>query len=71
MHGGHLSADNVRLAHRLCNNVDYGWRTRIGSMLADGMSLAAIADRLEKRSVHRPHGSPRWTPALVRKVFVS
>ena len=70
MHGGHLTRDNVRLAHRLCNNVDHGWR-RIGPMLSDGMTLAQIADRLERRSVPRPHGSPKWTPALVRKVFVS
>src|ERR1039458_5879995 len=34
MHGGHLTADNVRLAHRLCNQRDYEWRTRINAMLA-------------------------------------
>jgi hypothetical protein len=71
MHGGRLTLDNVRLAHRLCNRVDYGWRIKIGPLLTNGMSLAVIADRLEKQSVPRPHGSPRWTPALVRKVFVS
>lgn len=71
MHGGHLTADNVRLAHRLCNRIDYTWRTQIGPMLRDGRSLAEIADRLEKRAVPRPHGSPKRTPALVRKVFVS
>jgi hypothetical protein len=26
MHGGHLTPDNVRLAHRLCNRRDYWWR---------------------------------------------
>jgi hypothetical protein len=71
MHGGHLTLDNVRLAHRLCNRVDYVWRTKIGPLLIRGMSLALIADRLEQQSVPRPHGSPKWTPALVRKVFVS
>jgi len=34
MHGGHLTSDNVRLAHRLCNRRDYEWRTRINAMLA-------------------------------------
>jgi hypothetical protein len=71
MHGGQLTLDNVRLAHRLCNRVDYTWRTKIGPMLTRGMSLALIAERLEQQSVPRPHGSPRWTPALVRKVFVA
>ncbi len=71
MHGGKLTADNIRLAHRLCNRVDYAWRTQIGPMLAARVPLAEIADRLEQRRVPRPHGSPRWTPALVRKVFVS
>src|SRR5205809_664741 len=31
MHGGHLTPDNVRLAHRLCNQRDYEWRTRINA----------------------------------------
>lgn len=71
MHGGHLSRDNVRLAHRVCNNADYAWRTRIAPMLASGKSLAEIADRLETQRVPRPHGHPKWTPALVRKAFIS
>ena len=29
MHGGHLTPDNVRLAHRLCNRRDYTWRKKI------------------------------------------
>ncbi|HYW29307.1 MAG TPA: hypothetical protein VE824_05840 [Gaiellales bacterium] len=41
--GGHVTPDNVRLAHRLCNLRDYGWRTRINAMLAKGMSLEEIA----------------------------
>ena len=34
MHGGHLTADNVRLGHKLCNRREYEWRTRINAMLA-------------------------------------
>jgi hypothetical protein len=29
MHGGHLTPDNVRLAHKLCNQRDYIWRKKI------------------------------------------
>src|SRR3954451_5025226 len=29
MHGGHLTPDNVRLAHRLCNQRDSTWRMKI------------------------------------------
>jgi hypothetical protein len=39
MHGGHLTPDNVRLAHRLCNRRDYEWRLRINAMLGTRMSL--------------------------------
>src|SRR5436305_1803816 len=46
MHGGHLTPDNVRLAHRLCNRRDYEWRTRINAMLGKRMSLEKIADQL-------------------------
>jgi hypothetical protein len=71
MHGGHLTPDNVRLAHRLCNRRDYEWRTRINAMLAKRMSLEAIADRLNATKVPTIHGTDRWTPASVRKAFVS
>src|SRR4051794_8094170 len=71
MHGGRLASDNVRLAHRLCNRRDYQWRTRINAMLAKRMSLEGIADELNVKQVPTIHGTNRWTPASVRKAFVS
>ena len=71
MHGGRLTRDNVRLAHRLCNRRDYGWRVRINAMLGRRMSLEAIADELNAKKVPTIHGTNRWTAASVRKAFVS
>jgi hypothetical protein len=71
MHGGHLTPDNVRLAHKLCNSRDYAWRTQIGPMLRKRMSLAAIAEHLNAHDVPPVHGTKRWTAASVRKAFVS
>jgi hypothetical protein len=71
MHGGHLTPDNVRLAHRLCNRRDYEWRTRINAMLAKRMSLEEIAEQLNATKVPTIHGTNRWTAASVRKAFVS
>ena len=71
MHGGHLTSDNVRLAHRLCNRRDYEWRTRINAMLAKRLSLDNIADELNRKKVPTIHGTNRWTAASVRKAFVS
>ena len=71
MHGGHLTADNVRLAHRLCNQRDYEWRTRINAMLAKRMSLEDIAGELNQKKVPPIHGTNQWTPSSVRKAFVS
>jgi hypothetical protein len=71
MHGGQLTADNVRLAHRLCNRRDYQWRKRINAMLAKRMSLEAIAKELNDLKVPTIHGTNKWTPASVRKAFVS
>jgi len=71
MHGGHLTSDNVRLAHRLCNRRDYEWRTRINAMLAKRMSLEEIADELNRRKIPPIHGTNRWTASSVRKAFVS
>src|SRR6476660_36383 len=51
MHGGHLTPDNVRLAHRLCNQRDYIWRVKINSMLGNRMSLEAIAYELNVKKV--------------------
>jgi hypothetical protein len=70
-HGGHLTPDNVRLAHRLCNRRDYGWRVRINAMLAKRMSLEAIAEKLNAERIPTIHGTNRWSAASVRKAFVS
>jgi hypothetical protein len=70
-HGGHLTPDNVRLAHKLCNQRDYGWRMRINTMLGKRMSLADIAEKLNADKVPTIHGTNRWTAASVRKAFVS
>ena len=69
--GGHLTPDNVRLAHRLCNQRDYGWRTRINAMLLKRMSLVQIAEELNAKQVPTIHGTNRWSAASVRKAFVS
>lgn len=70
-HGGHLTRDNVRLAHLLCNARDYQWRMKIHAMLAKRMSLEEIAMRLNAQKVPPIHGTNRWTAAAVRKAFVS
>jgi hypothetical protein len=69
--GGCLTPDNVRLAHLLCNRRDYGWRMKINAMLGRRMSLDEIATRLNAQKVPPVHGTNRWTPASVRKAFVS
>jgi hypothetical protein len=71
MHGGKLSPDNVRLAHRVCNRRDYEWRTRINLMLKNGMSLEDIAEELNAKKVPTIHGTNEWKAASVRKAFVS
>lgn len=70
-HGGHLTPDNVRLAHRICNRRDYTWRMRISAMLGKRMSLDDIADKLNAQKVPTIHGTNRWTASSVRKAFVS
>jgi hypothetical protein len=69
--GGHLTPDNVRLAHVLCNRRDYGWRMKIKSMLGDGISLNEIAEKLNRRNVPPPHGETEWSARTVRKAYVS
>ena len=71
MHGGHLTPDNVRLAHKRCNHLDYTWRKKINAMLGKRMSLEEIADRLNAQKVPTIHGTNRWTASSVRKAFVS
>ena len=70
-HGGHLTPDNVRLAHRLCNRRDYTWRMKINAMLGKRMSLEEIDEKLNVEKVPTIHGTNRWTAASVRKAFVS
>jgi hypothetical protein len=71
MHGGHLTPDNVRLGHRLCNRRDFTWRTKISAMLGKRMSLEDIAETLNRERIPTIHGTNRWTAASVRKAFVS
>ena len=71
MHGGHLTPDNVRLGHKLCNRRDYTWRTKINALLGKRMSLEEIAEKLNAEKVPTIHGTNRWTTASVRKAFVS
>ena len=70
-HGGHLTPDNVRLGHKLCNQLDYTWRTQINALLGKKMSLDAIAAHLNAKKVPTIHGTNRWTASSVRKAFVS
>jgi len=72
--GGELRPWNVRLAHVRCNNIDYGWRTRIRAMLKKNpsMSFAEIAEALNrKKDRFVPPGNKEWTAARVRKAYVS
>jgi hypothetical protein len=59
------------LAHVRCNNIDYGWRKKIGLMLGAGKSLQEIADALNAKEVLLPRGWKKWTAASVRRAFVS
>ena len=70
-HGGHLTPDNVRLAHKRCNHRDYTWRQKINVMLGKKMSLEDIARELNEQKVPTVHGTNRWTASSVRKAFVS
>src|ERR1043166_979634 len=54
MYGRHLTSDNVRLAHRLCNRRDYTWRVKINALLAKRMSLEEIAAKLKGRAGAEP-----------------
>jgi hypothetical protein len=72
--GGQLRPWNVRLAHVHCNNMDYGWRTRIRRMLEKdpALSFEAIADTLnKKKGAIAPPGAESWSAELVRVAYVS
>ena len=71
MHRGRLTPDNVRLAHRVCNQRDYIWRKKINVLLGKRMSLEEIAEKLNAENVPTIHGTNRWTGSSVRKAFVS
>src|SRR5437762_979171 len=69
MHGGRLTPDNVRLAHRVRNQRDYLWRVRINAMLGEPASPAEIAEQPNVKEVATTHGTNRWTAASGRKSF--
>lgn len=69
--GGTREPGNARLAHALCNRVDYGHRLKVRRMLNQGLSLEQIADRLNRAKVRAPHGERDWTASKVRKAQVS
>ena len=69
--GGHKDPWNVRLAHKLCNREDYAWRARITDMIREGLSLARMAEELNRTGVRRPNGSGPWTAESVRRAFVA
>jgi len=74
MDGGKRKPWNIRLAHVRCNNLDYGWRTRIRKMLEKDptLSFEKIADSLNKKKrVPVPPGVEAWTAEVVRRVYVS
>jgi hypothetical protein len=74
MDGGKLKPWNIRLAHVFCNNMDFGWRKRIRTMLEKNptMSFEQIADALNKKiSVHVPPKAKPWTAELVREAYTS
>jgi len=60
--GGHLVPENVRLSHVLCNRRDYGWRMKIKGMLAKGMALEEIAEKLNEKRVPRHMARPNGRP---------
>jgi hypothetical protein len=74
MDRGERRPRNVRLAHVFCNNMDFGWRTRIRSMLQQDptLSFEKIAEALNmKKRVHVPPEAESWTAEIVRKAYVS
>jgi hypothetical protein len=66
MHGGHLTPDNVRLAHRLCNQRDYIWRKKINAMLGKRTSLEEIAEKLNLEHVPTIRGTNSIAKAPMR-----
>jgi len=73
MDGGQLKPWNVRLAHVYCNNLDYGWRSRIHRMLEKDQKLSfeEIALVLNRRHVPTVTREGSWTAETVREAYVS
>ena len=57
--GGKLKPWNVRLAHKFCNNMDFGWRTRIRTMLEKDPTLLLRRDRRGPEQEEDSAGAPR------------
>jgi hypothetical protein len=68
---GKKTPDNIRLSHSLCNNRDYGWRSKIKAMLKKGMALNEIAAALNQKKVEPAYRAKKWTAAMVRRAYVS
>jgi hypothetical protein len=68
---GMIKADNVRLSHVWCNNLDFGLRTKISAMIEGELSLEEIADDLNGSGQQTSFGGPKWTAAAVRRALVS
>jgi hypothetical protein len=69
--GGHLVAENVRLAHLWCNQRDASWRIQVRALLAKGKSLSEVAETLNRKGVPPFRGADRWTARMVRRAYVS
>jgi hypothetical protein len=68
---GKRYAENVRLAHVLCNERDQTLRRKISDMLRMKNSLQDITDALNAMKAATLSGGFRWSPATVRRMFVS
>lgn len=68
---GKRYAENARLAHVFCNARDYRLRQDISDMIKAKKSLQDIADALNEAKPSRIPGGAPWSPATVRRTFVS
>jgi hypothetical protein len=67
MHGGHLTPDNVRLAHRLCNARDYRWRKKMaGSALLEEQAASELRQCEAPVDPGRAHGGTRLRWSALR-----
>jgi hypothetical protein len=73
MDGGKLVPWNVRLAHVVCNNIDYSLRKWIREALKDRSSLSfgEMAERLnKKKGALKQPGGGNWTAESLRRTYV-